>query len=725
MPAPPPSALAPPAPSAPPTPAGNHRLASPALSPSPSPTHSRPRLRLDVDARSVAESTSSKRLPSIPSIGSLPSFPGLSPIGRKGWALGSYDNKLVSSTLSHLPPLPPLSPSGMSSTGSSLSAFSSASQPVHAAPFASALAPQRSTPSAPSAGGVIVLPDGTSLPTGADGGRPERDNHPNMLQTILHSSPNSPWSLLTVHVLPVFAGSPLKTAIEDLNQLANAHIVAASQRTPASRLITVLTSDLRDFIASGMLTLKAKFETLEDAKVVSRAAEVWNFFWGQILPYVEGIFLPFSQIRDVPASSTSRALAAPIVSQPPIGVRHLVLSGFLTHILLPLLQRLVHLVGQLRPASEQGPRAGPGATDLPRLLQMSLVLSTQARYSSFMSVRDAAEAQLRDEESREAVEELGRAVRWSMAVVSGAITVEKAEQEQEQAEMLSESPLRDHGLAPSPPVATPGGRPRHARAPSVDRVVQRPGLQRGPSFSQAGRMRRRAIRGSISQLEPGPPTAEHQQLNHQPNQWGRPRIDEDDDEGELDATPQYNGAGVGAGRMGQHGMTFASGISGVTSIAPSTVGASTIRGGESLTFTDRTPAQHDYRRTRVYRRDSSGDEVVAGGEGGKDKGEEEGGKGPMSADEVDGDADSSYVHVKASDVNPNTSSCRTSANDSTSNHAAIHSSLSSTANTSAASSHASPSDTEADGARVTPRHVFPVPSLSFYRALLAVCKFGR
>jgi hypothetical protein len=46
----------------------------------------------------------------------------------------------------------------------------------------------------------------------------------------------------------------------------------------------VLTSDLREFIASGMLTLKAKFETLEEGKIVSRAAEVWSFFWAQVLP---------------------------------------------------------------------------------------------------------------------------------------------------------------------------------------------------------------------------------------------------------------------------------------------------------------------------------------------------------------------------------------------------------------------------------------------------------
>lgn len=33
-----------------------------------------------------------------------------------------------------------------------------------------------------------------------------------------------------------------------------------------------------------MLTLKSKFETLEEDKILSRAASVWTFFWGQVLP---------------------------------------------------------------------------------------------------------------------------------------------------------------------------------------------------------------------------------------------------------------------------------------------------------------------------------------------------------------------------------------------------------------------------------------------------------
>lgn len=70
----------------------------------------------------------------------------------------------------------------------------------------------------------------------------------------------------------------------DSSALCHSHIVATSQRTPASRLAAVLGSDLRDFVASGMLTLKAKIEAVDEGKIIPRAAEVWGFFWSQVLP---------------------------------------------------------------------------------------------------------------------------------------------------------------------------------------------------------------------------------------------------------------------------------------------------------------------------------------------------------------------------------------------------------------------------------------------------------
>jgi hypothetical protein len=62
----------------------------------------------------------------------------------------------------------------------------------------------------------VMLPDGTSLSTVAAEGDARRVTGRGVKETMVYSSPNSPWSLLTIHVLPIFAGSPLKSPMEDL-----------------------------------------------------------------------------------------------------------------------------------------------------------------------------------------------------------------------------------------------------------------------------------------------------------------------------------------------------------------------------------------------------------------------------------------------------------------------------------------------------------------------------
>ena len=79
--------------------------------------------------------------------------------------------------------------------------------------FAS-LAPSRPSASSHASSSVVVLPNGTTLSTGTN--QPTKSDGRHVMDAIHHSSPNSPWSLLTVHVLPLFAGGPLKTPIEDL-----------------------------------------------------------------------------------------------------------------------------------------------------------------------------------------------------------------------------------------------------------------------------------------------------------------------------------------------------------------------------------------------------------------------------------------------------------------------------------------------------------------------------
>jgi hypothetical protein len=81
----------------------------------------------------------------------------------------------------------------------------------------------------------------------------------------------------------------MMTSIDIEEMLTNSglcltHIVASSGRVPTSRLVAVLSSDLREFIGSGMLTFKHKFDNYDEVKLVAKAAEQWVFFWSKILP---------------------------------------------------------------------------------------------------------------------------------------------------------------------------------------------------------------------------------------------------------------------------------------------------------------------------------------------------------------------------------------------------------------------------------------------------------
>jgi hypothetical protein len=66
------------------------------------------------------------------------------------------------------------------------------------------------------------------------------------------------------------------------SQLCTNHIIASSQRTSATRLAAVLSSDMRDLVSSGMLTLKSRIEG-DDVRLLERMAETWWFFWTHVV----------------------------------------------------------------------------------------------------------------------------------------------------------------------------------------------------------------------------------------------------------------------------------------------------------------------------------------------------------------------------------------------------------------------------------------------------------
>ncbi|KAG5221303.1 Enhancer of polycomb protein [Salix suchowensis] len=54
-----------------------------------------------------------------------------------------------------------------------------------------------------------------------------------------------------------------------------------------------------------MVTLNAKLSGIDDEKLVSRVVEIWNFFWDQVLPYVEGTDALLSSLYRAPKAHRS------------------------------------------------------------------------------------------------------------------------------------------------------------------------------------------------------------------------------------------------------------------------------------------------------------------------------------------------------------------------------------------------------------------------------------
>jgi hypothetical protein len=319
---------------------------------------------------------------------------------------------------------------------------------------------------------------------------------------------------------------------------------------------------------------------------------------------LEGVFLPFSQVRDLANTSTGQATSQSI------NVRHLLLSGFLLHILLPLLPRLIPIVtmNQSVAASlnaEAARSAAPPTTpDLLRILQMSLVLSTQGRYSSFVPSQSAAENEARDAEVRDNVEGLGKAVRWRLAMIAQRLAERSAGPA---GSGVSGSPTSKNSQWPSRPASL-------QRTPSM--------LQRGPSMSQPARYRRRGWRASTNfgQLDPGPsapsvpahPARQNSDFLQQPqSRWGRPRVDEEDEDDNL--TP---GQGfVPPSRQDSYATTMTGSTATTTGLttAASTLTAGTIRDGLGAGFggeSQRTPLAEFGTRNGRVRADSSGSSEV-------------------------------------------------------------------------------------------------------------------
>ncbi|KAI8975917.1 HbrB-like-domain-containing protein [Trametes punicea] len=200
---------------------------------------------------------------------------------------------------------------------------------------------------------------------------------------------DSPWTSLHVLVLPLFNEEPLRVPIEDLNQLVKRHILTVVAAAPGKAVAT-LEHDTYELISAGMVTLNSKLAGVEDEKLVPRVVELWQTFWTQVLPYLEGSLLPLqtdpilSSLYRVPkahrpSSPTSaqngKGSNSNILLQsttPQIDVRALALVSFRDRIVLPLFPRLY---ARLTMSKDENPIGAEPYYS--RLQQMLLVLVSQ------------------------------------------------------------------------------------------------------------------------------------------------------------------------------------------------------------------------------------------------------------------------------------------------------------------------------------------------------------
>ena len=101
---------------------------------------------------------------------------------------------------------------------------------------------------------------------------------------MLHA--DNAWTFLYDKTICIFNGEGLKAPIEELNILVR----LLMDRWPHESLV----AKVRELVHDGHSILRAKLSNLTEETVLHRLAAMWVFFQTNVLPYLQGVFLPLS-----------------------------------------------------------------------------------------------------------------------------------------------------------------------------------------------------------------------------------------------------------------------------------------------------------------------------------------------------------------------------------------------------------------------------------------------
>ncbi|ODQ64769.1 HbrB-like protein [Nadsonia fulvescens var. elongata DSM 6958] len=157
------------------------------------------------------------------------------------------------------------------------------------------------------------------------------------------------WALLCSRVLPLFNGEGLRVPVEDLNTLVLMHINLRIQENVGAKALLL---EFQDLLKTGLFSLDNSLQRLPNNKLLPRLVYVWKFFFSQVLPYWEAVFLPlqleFEGNGQVLGNLSDKYWSIYSVSLANLSVRTLTLDGFGEYVLLPLIPRLELILSNMK-----------------------------------------------------------------------------------------------------------------------------------------------------------------------------------------------------------------------------------------------------------------------------------------------------------------------------------------------------------------------------------------
>lgn len=151
------------------------------------------------------------------------------------------------------------------------------------------------------------------------------------------------WTLLKQWVLPLFNKEGLRIPVEKVNFLVTLHIDSRIQQDAKAK---DLVDEFKDLTNTGMAKLISSLKAFPDAKLISRLVELWYFFFSQVLPYWEAVFLPLQlEFEGAGSVLSTPGVAAKywsslVKSEEVLNIRRMTLISFRDCVLLPISSRL-------------------------------------------------------------------------------------------------------------------------------------------------------------------------------------------------------------------------------------------------------------------------------------------------------------------------------------------------------------------------------------------------